>query len=122
MGSAEAWKRARTCLMVREFREETGMETPIDQWSQFLRMTGDGGGASGFRVDFFTAMGDLSMLRSMEAEQIEIVSLKDIHATRSDMIENLPWLIPLALDFMHDGRPCFVTATHGASRNVEASA
>lgn len=96
--------------MVREFREETGCETTLDRWRHFLTMRG--GEDGGWRVEFFVAIGDLSQVRSAESEIVEIVWLEQIHAVRPDMVENLPWLIPLALDHLHDGRPAFVDALY----------
>lgn len=106
--------------MVREFAEETGYKTSTSQWGHFLQMTHEGG----WRVDFFATLGNLSALRSMEREKVEIVWLKDVSVMRSDMIENLPWLIPLAVDFLTDGVPGFVEAHYGDSRcpAVQASA
>lgn len=101
--------------MVRGFAEETGYETTVEQWEQFMRMAGENdGGLGAFRVDFFATVGDLSMVRTMESEPVEIVWLKDVSAVRADMIENLPWLIPLALDYLHDGRPGFVEAHYSS--------
>jgi len=34
--------------------------------------------------------------------------LQFIRPMREDMIENLPWLIGLAIDHLQDGRPTFV--------------
>lgn len=97
--------------MAREFAEETGYETTAQQWEQFMRMGGDNDAGTGaFRVDFFATVGDLERVRTMEEEPVEVVWLKDIHSVRGDMIENLPWLIPLALDYLADGRPGFVEA------------
>ena len=67
---------------------------------------------SSFHVDFFVTTGDLSTLRTMEAEHIEIIHITDLNPRRRDVIENLAWIIPLALDYCDDGRPGFVTATY----------
>lgn len=102
--------------MVREFMEETGYETTVAQWEQFLRMAGENDDGGNFRVDFFATIGDLTRVRTMEAEPVEIVFLTDVHAVRKDMIENLPWLIPLALDYLDDERPHFVDAHYASGR------
>lgn len=94
--------------MVREFLEETGAYTYPANWWRFMEM-GDG---SSFTVHFFVTTGDLSTLRSTEEEQIEIINVSDLGPTRQDVVENLTWLIPLALDYSTDGRPKFVTATY----------
>ena len=97
--------------MVREFREETGCETTPDQWFHFLEMSGT---ENAFRVDFFTTFGDVTRLTSMESEKVEVIRTEEINVLRGfqDMVENLPWLIALALDYLHDGRPTFVVASY----------
>jgi 8-oxo-dGTP diphosphatase len=95
--------------MAREFKEETGCQTAEESWKLFCVMHGNNDGGEGsFRVDFFTNTGPLSYLVSTEEEKIEIIQTDSVHATRGDMIENLAWLIALAIDHMHDGRPAMV--------------
>lgn len=91
--------------MVREFNEETGCLVGSYRWNHFARISGPQ-----FLVDFFATTGDLSLLESPEEEKVEVIVLSSIDVLRSDMIENLPWLISLALDHLSDGRPKFVTA------------
>jgi 8-oxo-dGTP diphosphatase len=91
--------------MTREFKEETGVETDYDDWRHFLTMWGEG-----FEVVCFSAVGDLEELETQEEEPIVVIEVSSITADRTDdMIENLCWLIPLALDSMTDGRPAFST-------------
>lgn len=92
--------------MRREFYEETGCVTLVSEWCEFCKMEGgenDDGGRFGIR--FFFSMGDLARLQSKEEEKIEIISIADICLTRADGIENLWWLIGLAIDTKRDGRP-----------------
>lgn len=111
-GKVEEGEDAATA-MVRKFQEETGMQTERGQWAWFMEMSGQNDGGTGaFKVDFFTTTGDLYALKTMEEEPIEIIRCREVYATRGDMIENLPWLIPLALDFLHDGRPGHVSAIY----------
>lgn len=93
--------------MVREFKEETELELPEGAFRYFAELKGPL-----FSVDFFFTTGDLSLLKSPEEEKIELINLGQIHVLRADMIENLPWLISLALDILNDGRPNFVTAEY----------
>jgi 8-oxo-dGTP diphosphatase len=93
--------------MVREFAEETGITVMPEHWSDFCCMKGEG-----FTVVFFASIGDLGALRSMEDEQVEIVGLHEINLLRSDLVENLPWLISLALDHLQDGRPVYAVVTY----------
>jgi 8-oxo-dGTP diphosphatase len=93
--------------IVREFAEETGCETQTGDWHHLVEMIG-----SDFRVDFFVTKGELSQLHSMEEEKVEMVSIDTIWPSRPDMIENLPWLISLAQDYLQDGRPASVTVRY----------
>lgn len=92
--------------MIREFWEETGSKSQ-ESFRHFALIHGPT-----FSVDFFYTVGDLNELRTMEEEQIERVRLADIHVLRADMIENLPWLISLAIDQWDDARPAFATVRY----------
>lgn len=76
--------------MVREFEEETGVFTNTDQWSWFS--------AEGIPDEwicyFFYSTGDLSRLRTMTDEVIEIHNVDDIFTL--PVIDNLKELIPEA--------------------------
>lgn len=76
--------------MVREFREETGLETTIDDWRHFACLKGAFG-----QVDFFVAFGDTRRAVATTDETPERVSLDPLP---DDVIANLRWLIPMALD------------------------
>ena len=90
--------------MIREFREETGHTH--EEWRNFLEM-----GGPDWSVSFFAGVGDVDALQSAEPEEtVEWLYVITINPMREDMIENLPWLIPLALDCLNDGRPHFVEA------------
>lgn len=91
--------------MVREFKEETGVVT--DVWLHYARMEG-----GDWAVECFCCTGNLNWLRSAEEEPIEIIDLDGRTLARADVIENLPWLINLALDSMEDGRPRFATVQY----------
>ena len=94
--------------MVREFKEETGYQTTPDQWERFVEMGGgNDGGEGAFQVDFYATVGDLTRLQSVEDEKIELAWTKEMQPLRTDTVENLPWLIALAIDYLNDGRPCF---------------
>lgn len=85
--------------MNREFAEEASGAT-----QDFVGFATLGDGET-FDVRFFAGVGEPDCLISSEDEKIEVVQVRDIHALREDMIENLPWLIALAIDKMQDGRP-----------------
>ena len=78
--------------MVREFQEETGMDVPETLWRVYCTtMARDG------IVNFFTATVNFNSeigLCSPEAEKIEWVDYRDLP---ENVIDNLTWLIPMAL-------------------------
>lgn len=81
-----------TQAMVREFREETGVDLPDAYWS--IRAYMDGG--SEWCVTVFTAETDLVCdVRTMETEP---VALFEVAALPHEVIPNLRWLIPLIRD------------------------
>lgn len=94
--------------MVREFSEETLSTSSRDQWKQFAVIGDD----KGFEVTFFAMIGATYHLRPRESEQVEVLRVRDIHPLRTDMIENLPWLIAMAIDHMQDGRPTSANITY----------
>ena len=96
---------------VREFREEAGLHTSKDSWNRFLELGGRGHGEL-FTVDCFCGKGDLNQLVSVEKERVEITSVPDVATERWAMVENLPWIVTLAIDFMRDGRPRFTTVLY----------
>ncbi len=83
---------AYTTAMVREFEEETGMDVPEHLWREFcVTMAWDG------CVNFFTATVNFNSeigLCSPEAEKIEWVNSDNLP---ENVIDNLRWLIPMAL-------------------------
>lgn len=85
--------------MIREFAEETGYATTLRQWDLFCRI----GDNATWRVDFYTTVGDLHRIESMEVEQVEIIKLDDVWRDRAKLIGNLQWLIPMAVDFLCSG-------------------
>lgn len=81
--------------MVREFQEETGVKTAATAWELFFLLDDE---AHGYRVYYYRSFGDLSKLRSTTEEEIEVWSLEDTQCKNQEMICNLSWLIPMALD------------------------
>jgi 8-oxo-dGTP pyrophosphatase MutT (NUDIX family) len=109
--------------MSREFKEETGLHVPMEEWDQFAEVYG-----SDYLVNFFFAKRDLyefplwkdsknipkrlfrillmaasfglimfPVVKSTTDEEIEILRLEDLCGNER-VIPNLKWLIPLALD------------------------
>ncbi len=79
--------------MVREFREETGLDWP--RWQEFVVMSGPSWVVHCFR----SFKCPLARLETKTDEQIEIRHTDEVMRTGSLMlISNLPWLVSLALD------------------------
>lgn len=102
--------------MVREFKEETGHSTTVIDWHPFATLRGDSSDGVFEVFCFWTTVNHLSSLNNPEAPQsgewIEYILIFDIKHTRKDMIDNLSWLIGLALDNRKDGRPAYTTAQY----------
>lgn len=86
--------------MRREFKEETGLQTKVNDWSHFARMIGPD-----FAVDCFAAVGDVAAARSVEAEPLEVWSVELIAGQMPQMCDGILWLVPMALDHLRDGQP-----------------
>jgi len=104
-GHVEEDEESSVC-MSREFHEEARYPLEISpEWKRYASLD-----SPTFFVDCFAAIGDLNQIRSKTSEKIEIIEIISIHPNRKvDMIENLPWLISMAIDFLEDGRPFFAT-------------
>ena len=96
--------------MAREFNEEAGVQTDPKSWNYYATINGTNDDGEKFKVYFFACVGDLTKLETTSDEKIVIVDVAEIHPLRADMVDNTPWLVGAAYDFLKDGRP----------RNVEA--
>jgi 8-oxo-dGTP diphosphatase len=76
--------------MVREFKEETGVDTTEDTWYQFLKLEGSFG-----TMFCFIGWGDVTQCKTMEIEPIEIVNIDDLQTLVT--VPNLKWMLPMAL-------------------------
>lgn len=77
--------------MAREFLEETGVATEPSDWKYHLVLEGDG-----FHVTFFSMISDkVKNVRTMETETIQLVNPYNLPI---NTIQNLRWIIPMALD------------------------
>lgn len=82
--------------MVREFFEETGVMTQQEDWTCFANIYRP----NCYDVDMYFARTDLAFrARTIEAEEIHLVQVGELP---KNMIPNLQWLIPLALDTQAD--------------------
>lgn len=92
--------------MSREFSEETGYFTTEASWVRFANLSGhNDDGDTRFYCACFATKGDLSLLKSTTGEEVVVIPISSVHELKGGMIDNLPWLIYLALDVMDDGNP-----------------
>ena len=75
----------------REFCEEAGITISAELWDLFVILSGPD-----WRVYFLRAFGvDVRTTRTMEEEKVEVY---DVRYLPNNVIHNLRWLIPMALD------------------------
>lgn len=78
--------------MVREFKEETGVQTHIDDWDYFLTMSGED-----WRVYCYRSFGDeVFEVATQEEEEVKLINMNELSEWKT--ISNLQWLLPMALD------------------------
>lgn len=77
--------------MVREFQEETGLDTKPEDWSEFVQVYDDA-----WRVHFFRNFNTLVWSgASTTDEEVQVVPVSGIR--NYPTMPNLQWLIPMAL-------------------------
>jgi len=82
--------------MVREFFEETGVVTCQLDWICYAKVYR----AQYYDVDMYFAHSELAFsAKTVEQEQVHIIKLSELP---SNIVPNLHWLIPLALDKQTD--------------------
>lgn len=91
--------------MNREFAEETGYEEEVI-WHNYARLFG----AGEFDVMVFASIGPVGNLVTNTDEQLALAEVSKLHELYT--IDNLIWLVNLAIDHLTDGRPSFVDITY----------
>lgn len=82
--------------MIRECTEETGVTTQREDWQCFANVFRP----NGYDVDMYFAKSALAFnAKTIEAEEIHIIKVAELP---ENIIPNLQWLIPLALDTQAD--------------------
>ncbi|WP_281557507.1 NUDIX domain-containing protein [Thalassomonas sp. RHCl1] len=82
--------------MVREFAEETGVTIAKENWTCYTQIHRPGY----YDLDVYFAHSDFAFeARTIEKEQVHIFKVNELPA---NLIPNLKWLIPLALDQQAD--------------------
>lgn len=78
--------------MIREFAEETGVETRAEEWTEFVHYICQ----DLYEIHFYRAFTDkIDSARTMEDE---VISTFKSDGLPKNVIFNLNWLIPLSLD------------------------
>jgi len=79
--------------MIREFKEETGAE--FNSWDNFAILQG-----TDFIVHVFSGFNSrvVDEVRSNTDEPVEIHCIDTVDFRNTEVISNLPWLLPLALN------------------------
>jgi 8-oxo-dGTP diphosphatase len=77
--------------MVREFFEETGVQTAVAAWKYVARIL-----VSDWDIKFYCTTGDLSALKSTTDELIEVHNVSTLNFQST--LRNVQWLVPLCLD------------------------
>ena len=93
--------------MRREFEEETGVN--IVYWNNFAKIQQ----MDKFAVHFFASTGELKYLETMTDEEVKVIHVDNLKY--HDTIENIPWLMHLAIDCLTDNRPLFAEITYPAN-------
>lgn len=97
-GKKEPYERRAVDTMVRECREETGLEIAVDQWKMFAELVCVD---TKTRVVFFFAKTENYGLATSREEENVFVYKADMvcMGTIKEFVPNLIWLIPLARTF-----------------------
>lgn len=83
--------------MVREFKEETGVDTEAARWNHFLSIVGRNQDMSKCDVEYFFYVGDVDTCQTQEAETIYVVDVLLAKNAPSMFVQNCAWIIECAL-------------------------
>ncbi len=101
--------------MVREFREETGVDHR--EWKRFCQLKG-----SGWEVFFYLARVDALKVQTMTDESVYVVDPYRLGADRVDILPNLRWLIPMALSMPQEQANSFIVEENDVQRREVSDA
>jgi len=80
--------------IAREFEEETAIHVPLSRWFEIVQMRGKKWAVTFFKA--FLSRSDIHFMTSMTDEKVMLISCEN--ENELNMVPNLSWLIPLALD------------------------
>lgn len=92
--------------MRREFCEETGVS--VIGWQSFAELGGDG-----WRLHMYRAFAPMSVVRRVATVTDEVVAVWPLSELPSPMIDNVPWLMRMALSMDASGVDGYVIREHG---------
>lgn len=97
-GKIESFDISPSHALVREFKEESGVDTNIKQWKQYATVENEV-----FHVTcFYTVLDNFDNYYSVTDEEIHLIDIKDLYNNQfNQCISNLSWLISMALDKDH---------------------
>lgn len=78
--------------IIREFREETGIDSNKEDWHYVITMSGDD-----WQVDVYTSISDSIFYASRKEMEVPLI-INIFELDRYNLISNLYWLIPMCLD------------------------
>lgn len=90
--------------MVREFEEETGIHTTLNNWCRVTTLRK----RSEFEINVFTAVTDkIFECVSVTDEIVSVYSVQDIHllGKKEALIYNVPWQIEMSLAKLYNANP-----------------
>jgi len=79
--------------IIREFEEETGGKANENFWQLYCNMK-----SYEFEVYTFSAIGDLTDLKTTTEEEVVIIDVDQVNILRDKLLSNVPWLIEMAID------------------------
>lgn len=95
-GKTEEEKESSMESVIREFKEETGIDTEGLGWRQYAWLQGN---SEGWGVACFVGAGDMiENFQTLTDEKVSIVKVSDI--LNLNTLSNIPWLVYLALDVL----------------------
>ena len=80
--------------MLREFKEEAGVQTTRSDWSYFMQLRGDQ-----FYVDFFFGRSTehFEAAHTTESEKLVKLEVEQLHSLKYEMVPCLDWAVPMAV-------------------------
>jgi ADP-ribose pyrophosphatase YjhB (NUDIX family) len=100
-GKCEANEKAEECI-AREVKEECGLVIPTQEWKKVGTMSWEE-----WHVEIFVTIynGDLKNVQTLTEDEVQWYPT---HPLPSNVLTNLPWLIPLGVDYLTNDLPPMV--------------